>query len=435
MLSALAGPVVNAHEIVSRGIMDVHGGADSSDVPVLFRATIRLPYAAVMGLTSVGAALRTRLPELGELMTERIRAEVESYADDALIPFSSLRESCEDNADLLLARFAFGAGPDVGAAQQTGRLRAEQGVPLADTLHAYRVGFEFLWSELVDEARRHPDVTDAELVAGSSEIWALFGRYAEAVAAAYREASAELTLQREARRSALAEALFTGALADRTTPWEAARQLGLPERGPYAVVAASVPDPGQEPLPGIETALRRSGVPSVWRLLPDQQIGLIALAHRDAESVGLRALRSRRARVGVSPRFDSLRDTPQALRFARLALTGLPGDGPGVTRFDDSPLAMLVAAAPAEASRLVEVSLGPVLALPAAERARLLRTLGHWFTAGGVTADAAEGLFVHPNTVRYRLRRVEELTGRSLTDPMTVADLGAALYALRLLPT
>ncbi|MCS0605411.1 helix-turn-helix domain-containing protein [Streptomyces sp. LP11] len=387
-----------------------------------------------MGLSRVGAALGTRLPELGERTAVRIRAEVASYADETLIPFASLRTSCEDNAELLLDRFTFGAGPDVGAARQTGRLRAEQGVPLADTLHAYRVGFEFLWSELVDEARRHPDVTDAELVAGSSEIWALFGRYAEAVAAAYREASAELALRREARRSALAEALFTGALADRTTPWEAAGQLGLPERGPYAVVAASVPDPGQEPLPGIEADLRRAGVPSVWRLLPDQQIGLVALAHKDAEAAGLRALRRRRARVGVSPTFDTLRDTPQALRFARLALTGLPGDGPGVTRFDDSPLAMLVAAAPAEASRLVELALGPVLALPAVERGRLLRTLGHWFTAGGVTAQAAERLFVHPNTVRYRLRRVEELTGRALSDPVALADLGAALYALRLLP-
>ncbi|MFI2200171.1 PucR family transcriptional regulator [Streptomyces sp. NPDC020192] len=387
-----------------------------------------------MGLQNVGAALRERLPELGVRMAERIRAEVESYADDALIPFASLRESCEDNSDLLLGRFAYGTEPEVGAALQTGRLRAEQGVPLADALHAYRVGFELFWSEMVEESRRHPDVTDAELVAGSSEVWALFGRYAEAVAAAYREASAELALQREARRSALAEALFTGALADRTTPWEAARQLGLPERGPYAVVAAAVPDPGQEPLPGIEASLRRSGVSSVWRLLPDQQIGLVSLAHRDAEPASLRALRRRRARVGVSPRFDSLRDTPQALRFARLALAGLPGDGPGVTRFDDSPLAMLVAAAPAEASRLVEVALGPVLALPQAERGRLLRTLGQWFTAGGVAAETADRLFVHPNTVRYRLRRIEELTGRSLSDPAALADLGAALYTLRLLP-
>ncbi|MGW0998995.1 PucR family transcriptional regulator [Streptomyces sp. NPDC002520] len=385
-----------------------------------------------MSLSDVSAALRVRLPDLGERMARRIRAEVESYADESLIPFASLHASCTANADQLLGRFAIDAEPDVRPAEETGRLRAEQGVPLADTLHAYRIGFEYLWSRLVDEAHRHPEVTDAHLVAGSSEIWAQFGRYAEAVAAAYREASAELALQREVRRSALVEALFTGALADRTTLWETARQLGLPERGPYAVVAASVPDPGGEPLPGIEADLRRTGVPSAWRLLPDQQIGLLALTHPDAETVSHRALRPHQARVGVSPRFDSLRDTPQALRFARLALSGLPGDAPGVALFDDSPLAMLVAAAPAESARLVDVVLGPVLELPAPERARLLQTLGHWFTAKGVAADAAHHLFIHPNTVRYRLRRIEELTGRSLTDPTAVADLGTALHALRL---
>jgi hypothetical protein len=385
-----------------------------------------------MSLSGVSAALRVRLPDLGERMALRIRTEVESYADESLIPFDSLRKSCTANADHILGRFAADAAPDVRPAEETGRLRAEQGVPLADTLHAYRIGFEYLWAQLLDEAQRHPEVTDAHLVAGSSEIWAQFGCYAEAVAAAYREASAELALQREVRRSALVEALFTGALADRTTLWETARQLGLPERGPYAVVAASVPDPGGEPLPGIEADLRRTGVPSAWRLLPDQQIGLLALTHPDAETVSHRAVRRHHARVGVSPRFDSLRDTPQALRFARLALAGLPGEGPGVALFDDSPLAMLVAAAPAESARLVEVVLGPVLELPAPERGRLLQTLGHWFTAKGVAADAAHHLFIHPNTVRYRLRRIEELTGRSLTDPAAVADLGTALHALRL---
>ncbi|WP_236651981.1 PucR family transcriptional regulator [Streptacidiphilus neutrinimicus] len=239
-------------------------------------------------------------------------------------------------------------------------------------------------------------------------------------------------LQRESRRSALLEALLTGAIAGSTTLWEAARQLGLPERGPYAVAAAHVPDPGAEPLPGIEAALREARVPSAWRLLPDQQIGLVSLAAPDADAVCFRALRARRARVGVSPAFDSLRDTPAALRFARLALAGLPAEGSGVVRFDDNPLAMVVVAAPAEASRLARLVLGPVLDLPPLDRRRLMETLEHWFAAGGVAAEAAQRLFVHPNTVRYRLRRIEELTGRSLSDPAAVADLGAALHAHRL---
>ncbi|EFF88585.1 conserved hypothetical protein [Streptomyces sp. e14] len=114
-----------------------------------------------------------------------------------------------------------------------------------------------------------------------------------------------------------------------------------------------------------------------------------------------------------------------------MALSGLEGAGPGVARFDDDPLAMVVSAAPAEAAHLVEVVLRPVLDLPAAERSRLLRTLEHWFAAAGSAGAAARTLFVHPNTVRYRLRRVEELTGRSLSDPRATADIRAALLAVR----
>jgi DNA-binding PucR family transcriptional regulator len=44
---------------------------------------------------------------------------------------------------------------------------------------------------------------------------------------------------------------------------------------------------------------------------------------------------------------------------------------------------------------------------------------------------AAEGLFVHPNTFRYRLRRVAEVGGMDLDDP----DVRyGALLQLRLLP-
>ncbi|WP_406229447.1 helix-turn-helix domain-containing protein [Nocardia sp. NBC_01009] len=77
--------------------------------------------------------------------------------------------------------------------------------------------------------------------------------------------------------------------------------------------------------------------------------------------------------------------------------------------------------------------LGPLLALPREERTRLLETLEHWYAAGGSAAEAGRRLYVHANTVRYRIRRVEELTGRSLGDPQAVLDLGAAVQALPVL--
>lgn len=374
--------------------------------------------------------LQARLPELGERMAQRIRSDVDTYKDESLIPFDSLRRSCVANADLILTSLRHGGAPDASSARETGRTRAQQGVPLADTLHAYRIGSELLWAEILAEARVRPEVSADVLLSESTRFWAAFSLYAEATAEAYRQAAAELTSQGQARRSALIEALFTGIVADRTLR-EAAHELGLPEQGPYAVAVAEAGPPGEEPLAGADAALRQEQLPSVWRLLPDQQLALVALPTATAEATCLRVLRRAPARVGFSPSFQALQDAPQALRFARLALAGLRSGSTGVARFDDNPLAMVVAAAPAEAAHLVAAVLQPVIDLPAPERNRLLKTLEHWFAAAGSAGAAAQSLFVHPNTVRYRLRRVEELTGRSLSDPRATADIGAALLAVR----
>jgi len=42
---------------------------------------------------------------------------------------------------------------------------------------------------------------------------------------------------------------------------------------------------------------------------------------------------------------------------------------------------------------------------------------------------AADAMHVHPNTLRYRLSRVEQLLGRSLRSPATIAELSLALLA------
>jgi len=46
-------------------------------------------------------------------------------------------------------------------------------------------------------------------------------------------------------------------------------------------------------------------------------------------------------------------------------------------------------------------------------------------------SQAAARLFVHPNTVRHRLRRISAATGRSLSAPRDVAELCLALEAAR----
>lgn len=57
----------------------------------------------------------------------------------------------------------------------------------------------------------------------------------------------------------------------------------------------------------------------------------------------------------------------------------------------------------------------------------LLMTLRAWLGAGCSTAGAAEVLFVHRNTVCYRLARIEQLLGRSLRDTGLRLELQLAL--------
>lgn len=62
----------------------------------------------------------------------------------------------------------------------------------------------------------------------------------------------------------------------------------------------------------------------------------------------------------------------------------------------------------------------------------LVATLDAYLDVGGVLEACARRLFVHPNTVRYRLRRITELTGRSPADPRDALVLRIALALGRL---
>jgi len=132
-------------------------------------------------------------------------------------------------------------------------------------------------------------------------------------------------------------------------------------------------------------------------------------------------------RAGVSPQFDSIGDARREVRFARLAMAGAPRGTSEVTAFDEAPVAVVAASAPdvlAEVSRTV---LGSLNQLPDDDREVLVGTLRTWLAHGGSTEATAKALFCHPNTVRYRLNRVTEHTGRPLTDPLAVTELALAL--------
>lgn len=142
------------------------------------------------------------------------------------------------------------------------------------------------------------------------------------------------------------------------------------------------------------------------------------VVHR-APQAGLRALRA--------AYFAALAD-------AALAVT-LDLPGPLV---DEAELVIprMLAALPAPDQEVLLAPLRPVLDLPAPHRDAYIRTLDTLHHHGGTVLRAAEILHLHPNTVRYRIARLEEMTGLRLDDPRDRLrlDLATALVRLRGLP-
>jgi hypothetical protein len=126
-------------------------------------------------------------------------------------------------------------------------------------------------------------------------------------------------------------------------------------------------------------------------------------------------------------------DLADAARSARAALAGLAAisawpQAPRPVLADDLlPERVLVGDASARAL-LVEQAYVPLLA----STGSLLETLTAYLAAGRSLEAAARTLYVHPNTVRYRLRRVAEVTGWDPLDPREAYVLQQALAVGRL---
>jgi sugar diacid utilization regulator len=324
--------------------------------------------------------------------------------------------------------------PDVSVAEDTGARRAKAHVPLSVVMAGYRVGFRFMWEASLAEAKQLADISTDALLEATSQIMIAQDTFTQAMTGAYRQQLTLQVLEQEEQRSALVEAILFGQITDTQNLWEAADILRLPLSGPYVVVAAEVPGIGRSGLPEIANKLDTRDIRSAWRLLPDLQVGIVHLRRPAIENDLVGVLRQvARTHVGVSAPFDDLTDTGAALRLARLAIAGKAPDDQLVRVFDDSPLAFAVSA-PEAMQRIGASVLGPLDQLPAEDHATLLTTFEAWLDTGGSTNATAAKIFVHPNTVRLRLHRLEEHTGRSLSRPRDIAELCLAFEIERRLP-
>jgi purine catabolism regulator len=126
--------------------------------------------------------------------------------------------------------------------------------------------------------------------------------------------------------------------------------------------------------------------------------------------------------IGIGRPVTSIADAPHSLRDAELAA----GRGGSVTRFEDFDLAtfMVSEIAPERLDPKLDEILCELHAHPPLHEA-----LVAYFEHDLDVAATAAALHMHRNSLRYRLARAEQVLGRSLKQPATIAAVHLALVA------
>jgi hypothetical protein len=137
-------------------------------------------------------------------------------------------------------------------------------------------------------------------------------------------------------------------------------------------------------------------------------------------------------RVGVGGPCRGIPEIPRSHHEAQLALSiqRVAGGHEQVTEFESLGVYRLLGGLDTSAvENIVDQWLGPLLEYDEKRQTQLTRTLSVYLASGRHYEGTARSLSVHPSTLKYRLRRIRELTGHDLNEPETQFNLQVATRA------
>jgi len=224
--------------------------------------------------------------------------------------------------------------------------------------------------------------------------------------------------------------LFEGILLTRNRDDEEldrwARHLGLDPARAHHVLTVTLPEPGRAAgLSSVERLLLRIAPPTLVVARADEVVAVVpvgsgtdaaALADQCVTAADLRRLGP--LAIGVGNPAPTVATIARSYAEARLALAAserMGGFG-GVTTFTELGIQRLFLRVPDQEDlrAFADSVIGKLLDNSSATGQEFLETLSVYFAENGSLRRAANRLHVHPNTVTYRIRRVEEITGLAL---------------------
>jgi hypothetical protein len=379
------------------------------------------PGSPALGLGSeLTSSLEERLPAVAEHTVAAVIDEVPGYSGAWAGPMGAQINRAVEMAlrgFLSLAARTEGSdpstplGPTLEGAYALGRGEARSGRTMDALLAAYRVGARVAWRELA--AAAVAGGLPAETLARFAElVFAYIDQLSAASAAGHADELAMSGRVRQQRLEQLALSLVTDVPAEalvsaaERAEWEPPVTLTavlLPEGHVRGVRALLDPRSLQAPVEGEEAVLLAADLSEPVRAQLVSRLsgtpGAVGLARPWLQAASSYRLVRRAQALGVCD---------VAAHLPELVLTA-----------DPEALADLRARA-----------LAPLEGLRPASRDKLAETLRCWLLHQGRREAVAAELFVHPQTVRYRMGQLRELLGDRLEDPRGVLELTVALGAV-----
>jgi hypothetical protein len=380
---------------------------------------------------AVADAMRTELSSVAQATVAEIIVEVPSYAHDFTGHMGEVIRNAVELAlgsflELATARTGADAGtpiqPALDGAYELGRGEARSGRSMDALLAAYRVGARVSWRHLSASAVS-AGLTVGQLARFAELVFAYIDQLSAASVAGHSDELETTGRVRTRYLERLAGLLLAGAplpeltAAAERADWAPPRTLTVAVLPEAAVRGALVSLDGR-------TLRSNQDVPGL-----DATTELVVLLVPDAEGRSrpalLRSLDGREAVVGP-PRPWSEASTSYA-RAVRALQLGLATEGSEPLDTERRLADLVLRADGGALADLRARALAPLEDLTPAAREKLVETLRAWLLHHGRREQIAAALFVHPQTVRYRMGQLRERYGKALEDPDTVLELTIAL--------
>ncbi|WP_253862528.1 helix-turn-helix domain-containing protein [Prauserella halophila] len=367
------------------------------------------------------AEIRAAIPEYqgsfdgpyGRWMTDGVRHAIALFVD-------RLGEPAAASAPTASPESAPRDGHEVH--RRIGRQELHEGRSLDTLQHAYRIGVRVAWRRIMRLGRRS-GFSSAVMSQLADRMLALMDELSSVALDGYREAKSEPADPVMAARRRLVRLLAGGRSVARADVEDLARLARWPVPETVTAIALSPPVwPSPDEIPG-EMLADLTGT-SPFLLAPAAVTTEEAARLQSSLVCGAVAIG-----VPVDP-FAAA----DSLRLARRALA-LAGDGavPAedlVVWAEDWLPELLLRTTDAVTSQLRRRLFEPLSALTERQRVRTIETLRAWLEEQGNAHAVAQRLGLHPQTVRYRMRRIEDAFGERLRDPRARFELELAVYSL-----